>query len=168
MVRFLQGGWCLLNNHRAEFERMCRQSFDAAKRSSSTRVWYLATALNAMSDQPVIPPKEALELARRTFEKEQLPHYKYVFALCLLRAEKYEEALSHFRGNFITVHQARAIIRVKLGDIESANMEWAAAQRFLEQESAGPESNWPPDIRLVIRLLHDEVQQLLGESSPSK
>jgi hypothetical protein len=158
-VLFVHAAWLLLAGQQEEYDRLCRLMAAEHSNTNDPRTKFLLSWLLALSDQPVIPPEQLLEIAfSATAGDPGARHHRESVALCLMRAGKFEQAIEYFDGNPFGI----ALAEANAGNFVDAKRY---AHQAITEIPIHPLSDQHQHSRVAWRLYMHELNQLIGEQS---
>jgi tetratricopeptide (TPR) repeat protein len=170
LLVFQYAAWSLLLNRQAEYEKICREAASKCADSEMLREVELAARAAALTNEPVLPTEELVEMASRVVEAEPTPCREHALGLCLLRDGQAHAAIERFNSSldeksWKTGVQANwlglAIAHAAEGRVREAQDWLSMAQEWFAQNPLDPASELHPVDRIECQVLLREAEQML-------
>lgn len=151
---------CLLTDRPAEYERVCQIVANKYLNSDVPRTQFQVAKILALGEEPIVAPNDLVSIARQAIKTDPAkPYFRQALTLSLIRAGKYDEAITSCDGNAALIAFAHA----KSGDDDEARRWLKLAREEIQDNPLDPRSTWLPAHRMSWRLYLRETERLLAE-----
>ena len=153
--------WSLITKNQAEYERICRIMLDRPIDRQTPRTQFQIARILALGNHSLIEPERMVEIAEKAIARDSSSSY-FATALthCLIRAQRYEEALVHCEGHAALT----ALCYAQMGQQKLARQWIETAQNESDIGPVDPRSDWFPTRRLVWQIYLQEAQHVLARN----